>query len=567
MENNADTLQWYPTPRNLAVKAWSLFKSKEFRRLLEPSAGRGDLLLDERVNRKYEQIPVDCIEIDVRHHPGLRERGFTVVGTDFLTSTCLAQYSHVLLNPPFNEGAEHVLHAWGGLFDGEIVAIINAETLKNPFSKTRQMLVDLVSRHGTVEYIEGAFADAERPTGVEIALVHLIKSGMADDMVTAWIRDLKEADRPHLEWSSGNELTMPRAEIENLVIAYRAAVESAKQMILAGQRHGYYSSLLGKSLAETDHGGGGVNAAKNVVENWQKQLSTTLTDLRDRAWTAVIRRSELTGKLSSAAQKRISAEFDQIRKLDFTLGNVYGFIEGVLASRGEIQIGMVCDVFDMITRYHSSNRVWYRGWKSNDRHRAAGMRVRAKRIVLPATGYRGMDGKPGYEFMQSLRDMDRVFAMMNGEAEPTVSLEKSFDTQWSALRNAEKVETDHFFARYYKGIGTLHLIPKSQELMDRFNRVVGKQRQWLPPDVDEGKASKAFWKQYDEAEKVNQAAKVDIHRRLAWEAEEARSPEDRECAAREIDEILQAAHEKVGIKGVFEAIDNNTQTTLLLEAA
>ena len=99
MQNNADTLQWYPTPRNLADKAWSLFKSKEFRRVLEPSAGRGDLLLDERVNRKYEQIPVDCIEIDVRHHAALRERGFTVVGTDFLTSTCLAQYSHVLLNP------------------------------------------------------------------------------------------------------------------------------------------------------------------------------------------------------------------------------------------------------------------------------------------------------------------------------------------------------------------------------------------------------------------------------------------------------------------------------------
>ena len=40
-----------------------------------------------------------------------------------------------------------------------------------------------------------------------------------------------------------------------------------------------------------------------------------------------------------------------------------------------------------------------------------------------------------------------------------------------------------------------------------------------------------------------------------------------DLSAREIDEILQAAHEKVGIMGVFEAIDNNTQTTLLLEAA
>ncbi len=75
------------------------------------------------------------------------------------------------MNPPFADGAKHVLKAWEILFDGEIVAILNAETLKNPYSKERKLLFKLIEQYGEVEYLQQIFAgvDAERQTNVEIA--------------------------------------------------------------------------------------------------------------------------------------------------------------------------------------------------------------------------------------------------------------------------------------------------------------------------------------------------------------------------------------------------------------
>ena len=90
--------QFYPTPASLRAKAWRKFKETIYTRVLEPSAGMGDLLPTEndaawlpdpaQQDRGYlvrQLLPrIDCVEIDVRRHPVLRERGYTVVGVDFL---------------------------------------------------------------------------------------------------------------------------------------------------------------------------------------------------------------------------------------------------------------------------------------------------------------------------------------------------------------------------------------------------------------------------------------------------------------------------------------------------
>jgi len=59
-------------------------------------------------------------------------RQVAVVGHDFLEFKMGAIYSHIIMNPPFSQGAAHVLHAWHILYDGEIVALLNAETVRNP---------------------------------------------------------------------------------------------------------------------------------------------------------------------------------------------------------------------------------------------------------------------------------------------------------------------------------------------------------------------------------------------------------------------------------------------------
>jgi len=55
----------------------------------------------------------------------------------------------------------------------------------------------------------------------------------------------------------------------------------------------------------------------------------------------------------------------------------------------------------------------------------------------------------------------------------------------------------YFDVRFYPGVGTIHFYPTNKAIIDRFNRLVGKERQWLPQD--DSQASKAFWKQYDSA--------------------------------------------------------------------
>jgi len=168
-----DPFQFYPTPKTLAEKAFAKFKDRHFVRLLEPSAGDG-ALLEGMPQPSYHSrpAPVDCIEIDMGKHAGLREKGYNVVGIDFLQFSNGASYSHIILNPPFNAGAEHVLKAWDIAWDAEIVAIINAETLANPFSKERRQLLSIIELHGDYEIIEGAFLsdDTERKTPVDIAL-------------------------------------------------------------------------------------------------------------------------------------------------------------------------------------------------------------------------------------------------------------------------------------------------------------------------------------------------------------------------------------------------------------
>ncbi|QYK83484.1 hypothetical protein IBG34_23765 (plasmid) [Aeromonas media] len=121
----------------------------------------------------------------------MRSKKLNVVGSDFLNFNSPTQYSHILMNPPFSVACQHVLHAWRLLHGGELVAIVNAETLKNPFSKERQLLAKLLEDHSgsPVEYLQEAFMseDTQRVTNVEIAIIHLVKqgtgqSGFIDDL-------------------------------------------------------------------------------------------------------------------------------------------------------------------------------------------------------------------------------------------------------------------------------------------------------------------------------------------------------------------------------------------------
>lgn len=518
-------LQFYPTPETLAKRAWSKFKNRDFVKVLEPSAGEGHLA--DACPRDYydgRSTKADCIELDVTKHPALREKGFDVVGLDFLQfDGAGAMYSHIIMNPPFANGANHVLKAWDMLYDGEIVAILNAETIRNPFSKERAMLVRLIEEHGDVEFIEGAFAveGAERKTDVEVALVYLRKKAPFFADMMGDILDHLKVDRADAGLADGfeqrNEVMIPASYIENSVINFNAAVEAMRQSVFAEARAKVYAARVGKSMEEMNNEAAAEKSVDGHLAGVQKELHSRYRDLKNRAWTGIVRSAEVLSKLSSAAQKRLESEFEQIMKLEFTASNVYGLLLGLLEKRGEIQLQMALDIFDEITRYHSDNTSFYKGWKSNDRHRTCGIRIKLTRFVLPRHKSESWSRGMSWDSMQLLADFDKVFAMLDGKAEPVTSLCSVFSTEYNSLRAGARVSSSYFDVRYYPGIGTIHFFPRDKKLIDRLNRLVGRHRQWLPPEGE--RVSDQFWLQYEKAEKFDKAIRTEVRKsvRNSWD--------------------------------------------------
>ncbi len=350
-----DSYQYYPIPAALSQKAWAMFKNTRFVRILEPSAGGGHLL-KAKPSEHGQRLPIDCIEIDIHKHSTLRDAGFNVVGMDFLQFQSGSVYSHIIMNPPFADGVHHVLKAWEILFDGEIVAIINAETLKNPYSKERQHLLRLIAQHGEVEFLSEMFAgdDAERKTPVEIALVWLQKtSSFEQDILGSILEDLRQ-DRLSTEDLAGefhppHELALPNAFIDNAVLMFNAAVEAARQAVVSEARASRYRAMLGKTLGELNGGGIGSSSGsddESSSDAVKRILFKRYHDLKNRAWACILRSTQVTSRLSSAAQKRLEADFETVKSLEFTVPNIYGFLQGIIDQQGDIQLAMVCDVFD-----------------------------------------------------------------------------------------------------------------------------------------------------------------------------------------------------------------------------
>jgi hypothetical protein len=498
-------LQYFPTPKNLARKAWAKFKEKDIVRLLEPSAGEGHLLYPLTADESYKhhnqrRTPVDVIEFDLTRHPILKSKGFNVVGVDFLSFTGSGSYSHILANPPFSEGVKHALKAWDLLFDGELVIILSAESIRNPYSAERKLLVNLIEQHGSVEFLQEEFLvpDAERKTRVEIALVHLEKdSNFEMDFLAGLKVDDMNSAGPSSGFKEFNDVAIHQGMIDNTVVAFNAAVKAAREMVFATARSRYYKGLLGSTMASFKETGG-VNAKAEVKANLdtvRKELQEVYEDLRDRAWTQMLHSTQVKSRLSSKAARRLEAEFENVKQLEFTAANIYGFIVGLINKSAEINIQMLCDVFDSITKYHSENRIYFKGWKSNDKHRSAAFKVKNTRFILP-----GSSGSysPDYETRSLLRDFDMVFAQLDGKSAPDVSLEYIFTQHFEELKRGERVSSSYFSLRIYPGASTLHFFPTNKKLIDRFNRAVGKHRKWLPEEHET--VPEAFWLQYDKAE-------------------------------------------------------------------
>ena len=532
-----DEFQYYPTPRHLAKVVWSGFKTN-ITAILDPHAGGGDLVTpylmgfpedwDPRVakrraeylekERYYHNTTWHACEINMQMHPSLKEAGAVIVGCDFFGMQSAAIYSHLVLNPPFRNGDKHLMHAWNIFYAGEIGCILNASTIRNPSTAEARKIVELIEKYGSVQYLENQFLGegVERETAVEVAVIHLHKVPDATLNLESILSNLKP-DRyvPHEdEFDALQAVALPMNFIERVMLDYTVAVNAARELAEAAAIFDAAEQRLGLTFTEMQTSGVDANTRPepiNIAVKTRGILSEKLFTLRERAWGQVLRSSDVLNLLTTKGRKAVESQFTVICQMEFNRDNILAFISGLQAAQGELAKDMALEVFDMIIGQDTSNCTFYKSWKSNEKHRRLGMRIRKSRFVLPLAKYSSLTRSFSSDVTMHLRDMDRVFEMLANYAESKgeniarsyFDLNTTANRDFDRLSRGERVKTTWFDLRFFKGAGTFHFYPNSQLMIDKLNMFVGAARQWLPPDMEQANAD--FKKQYEKAESFTDA--------------------------------------------------------------
>lgn len=205
--------QLYPTPKPTIAKMIEGLDLRD-KRIIDPSAGRGDILDYVKANTgRYFQgefyvgrTHLFAIEIDPDLRQVLVGKGYKVIDSDFLIYCGQRYFDYFLMNPPFDNGATHLLHAWDISHGALIRCLLNAETIRNPYTQERKRLLHLIKQYGSVEPLGQPFLNSDNPTPVEVVMVTLQDTGDKEAFRLDFDPVTIGGDRLDIDEESGSEL-------------------------------------------------------------------------------------------------------------------------------------------------------------------------------------------------------------------------------------------------------------------------------------------------------------------------------------------------------------------------
>lgn len=160
---------FFPTPADIITDMLGYADVREGQKVLEPSAGRGDIA--DRLREITDDV--DVCEINWELAAILEKKGHRVAGRDFLEYNPGPIYDRIVMNPPFENGQDidHVLHAYDLLApEGRLVSVMSASVRFNAKKKYADFRNWLAERGGWMQaYPDGSFESSG--TGVSTVRV------------------------------------------------------------------------------------------------------------------------------------------------------------------------------------------------------------------------------------------------------------------------------------------------------------------------------------------------------------------------------------------------------------
>ncbi|PNE59895.1 SAM-dependent methyltransferase [Paraburkholderia fungorum] len=163
---------YFPTPPAVVERLIGLADVRAGHRVLEPSAGRGNIAC------AFREASVDCYELLPANVETLKSLGYdhwSITQADFLTIQPQPVYERIVMNPPFTKRADvhHVRHALRFLApNGRLVSVMSAGVLFRADKLTADFRDLVVARGGHFEDLPaGAFAAAGTAVNTIIAVI------------------------------------------------------------------------------------------------------------------------------------------------------------------------------------------------------------------------------------------------------------------------------------------------------------------------------------------------------------------------------------------------------------
>ncbi|MDU3181733.1 MAG: DUF4942 domain-containing protein [Lachnospiraceae bacterium] len=491
--------EFYPTPEELLEKITEGCNWTKIHAILEPSAGKGDIVtfLQKKAKANYmKEYDVDCIEREPELQMILKGKGMRVVYDDFLSFETRKRYDLIIMNPPFSEGDEHLLKALELQKDGgNIICILNAETIRNLYSVKRKALKQKLDQyHAEITFMQDTFMNAERKTSVEIAVVKVMiprkpaKSFIFEELKKAKLEKVLQ-DKTVTDVAENDfvKATIQRYEIEvDACLAFIHEYQGLKPYIMNSLKETNYDIPI-LSLKYLDHN------FDDTEEN------AVVCSIRKKYWKALFADERFTGAMTSQQRQDYMNQVDVLADYDFNLYNIktlqIQMTQNLISGIEEC----IINLFDELTHEYSylpetgRNTHYYNGWCTNKAH------IINKKVIIPRHDvYSNIWNKFTYSFRVSekLRDMEKVFDYLAGI--PTGNTHGLSQILNVAEENqqSKNIECKYFTVTFYKK-GTCHIVFKDMDLLKKFNIFGSQKKGWLPPAY--GKKS------YDDMTKEEQA--------------------------------------------------------------
>lgn len=492
--------EFFPTPSTLLDKVTEGVDWRKVKNILEPSAGKGDICdYIKKCSSEYPYynncVNIDCIEIDPDLRKILRGKEYRVIHDDFLTFQTQKTYDLVIMNPPFSNGAAHLLKALDVVkYGGNIICILNAETIKNPYCNERKMLLQKLDElDATIEYLSDEFStNAERETAVEVAVIKLavpkkeFDSKIFEELHRKYYSEVQEIEQTDVAVAD---------YIKAAVMQFNIEVEAGISLIRE------YAAMKPKILSSLKEREYNYPLLSLKIGNDEASVNEYVEGVRTKYWNALFRDSRFTGKMTAQMQQTYNSQVEELRNYDFSYYNILTMQEEMTKNLVTGIEDCIVALFDELSQQYAYNNSeyeknihYYNGWCSNKSWYIN------KKVILPFyhawSQYFDKEYQPNsYEVLHKLGDIEKALNYLDGGLSDGTTLQDAMN--WAKrTETTRKIPCKYFNVTFYKK-GTMHIEFTNGELLKKLNIFGSQQKKWLPPAY-----GKKTYEEMDEQERA-----------------------------------------------------------------